>query len=303
MSHDLYLQALSAMFLFWNGARVLTYLPTIGKLLAKGADVRSHSLLSWTSWALSNGTFALMLLEMTRGVPNQMFWMNLANTLMCVVVTVILVHRRFWGLRARAGKGIAELDASAGVRSVEAASVSAFASASQHWPSPRITRWVVSSGGALSLALFGVAAYAVWSHVDPRGYEARVAPVNPPLAAAVSPVSGAQAAMPATVSAAVPAPPPPVAARVATEAKPNRAAVASARPAARRGAVLTGSATSQPGAGGSARAFKLADQHHRRMPQRGKQERSLLAQIDGFFHDLGDHVRSGRVQRDENSRP
>ncbi len=32
MSYELYVQALSAMFLFWNGARILTYIPTIGKL-------------------------------------------------------------------------------------------------------------------------------------------------------------------------------------------------------------------------------------------------------------------------------
>lgn len=95
MSHELYIQVLSAMFLFWNGARILTYLPTIGKLLAREADVRSHSLLSWGSWALSNGTFALMLLEMSRGIPNGMFWMNLANTLMCVIVSLIILFRRF----------------------------------------------------------------------------------------------------------------------------------------------------------------------------------------------------------------
>ncbi|WP_206997127.1 hypothetical protein [Trinickia mobilis] len=100
MSHELYVQALSAMFLFWNGARVLTYLPTIGKLLARETDVRSYSLLSWGSWVLSNGTFALMLLEMSRGVPTQMFWMNVANTLMCLVVSFIIVHRRFLKLRA-----------------------------------------------------------------------------------------------------------------------------------------------------------------------------------------------------------
>jgi hypothetical protein len=95
MSHELYIQILSAMFLFWNGARILTYLPTIGKLLARETDIRSHSLLSWGSWTLSNGTFALMLLEMSRGIPNGMFWMNLANTLMCVIVLLIILFRRF----------------------------------------------------------------------------------------------------------------------------------------------------------------------------------------------------------------
>jgi hypothetical protein len=95
MTHELYVQVLSAMFLFWNGARILTYIPTIGKLLAREADVRSYSLLSWGSWALSNGTFALMLLEMSRGIPNQMFWLNVANTLMCLVVSFIILAKRF----------------------------------------------------------------------------------------------------------------------------------------------------------------------------------------------------------------
>lgn len=104
MSHELYVQALSAMFLFWNGARILTYLPTIGKLLAREADMRSHSLLSWGCWTLSNGTFALMLLEMSRGIPNGMFWMNLANTLMCIIVSLIILFRRFPRLRTSVTK-------------------------------------------------------------------------------------------------------------------------------------------------------------------------------------------------------
>ncbi|MGF6904074.1 hypothetical protein P3T22_005363 [Paraburkholderia sp. GAS348] len=104
MSHELYIRALSAMFLFWNGVRILTYLPTIGKLLAREADVRSHSLLSWGSWALSNGTFALMLLEMSRGIPNGMFWMNLANTLMCAIVSLIILFRRFPWLHTSVSK-------------------------------------------------------------------------------------------------------------------------------------------------------------------------------------------------------
>jgi len=104
MSHELYIRALSAMFLFWNGARILTYLPTIGKLLAREADMRSHSLLSWGCWALSNGTFALVLLEMSRGIPNGMFWVNLANTLMCVIVSLIILFRRFPRLHTSVSK-------------------------------------------------------------------------------------------------------------------------------------------------------------------------------------------------------
>src|SRR5258708_39627775 len=72
MSHELYAPALTAMFLFWNVARIFTYLPTIARLLTRETDVRSYSLLTWASWVLSNGTFALMLLEMSRGRPTQL---------------------------------------------------------------------------------------------------------------------------------------------------------------------------------------------------------------------------------------
>lgn len=145
MSHELYVQALSAMFLFWNGARVLTYLPTIGKLLARETDVRSYSLLSWGSWVLSNGTFALMLLEMSRGVPNQMFWMNVANTLMCLVVSFIIVHRRYLQLRACVnGQGEPQVQRR------------------------RLVVWGTTTG-ILSLGLASAVAYGVWAGQDQRG--------------------------------------------------------------------------------------------------------------------------------------
>ncbi|SAK56157.1 hypothetical protein AWB79_02265 [Caballeronia hypogeia] len=90
MGHDRYIDILTAMFLFWNGARVLTYVPTIFKLLTTPTDARSHSLLTWTCWVLSNGTFALMLLERNAGSPEAMFWLNAGNTAMCLIVCVII---------------------------------------------------------------------------------------------------------------------------------------------------------------------------------------------------------------------
>ncbi|HLX02306.1 MAG TPA: hypothetical protein VKS80_09315, partial [Trinickia sp.] len=133
------------MFLFWNGARVLTYLPTIGKLLASETDVRSYSLLSWGSWVLSNGTFALMLLEMSRGVPNQMFWMNAANTLMCLVVSFIIVHRRLLQLRACvSGQGESQVRRR------------------------RLVVWVTTTG-MLSVGLASAVACGVWAGQEQRG--------------------------------------------------------------------------------------------------------------------------------------
>jgi hypothetical protein len=47
MGHDLYMNILTGMFLFWNAARVLTYVPTIVRLVCAPTDARSHSLLTW----------------------------------------------------------------------------------------------------------------------------------------------------------------------------------------------------------------------------------------------------------------
>ncbi|HZZ11664.1 MAG TPA: hypothetical protein VFE79_13335 [Paraburkholderia sp.] len=90
MGHELYIGILTAMFLFWNGARVLTYVPTIVKLISTPTDAQSHSLLTWLSWVLSNGTFALMLLERNGGAPDAMFWLNIGNTTMCLIVCLII---------------------------------------------------------------------------------------------------------------------------------------------------------------------------------------------------------------------
>jgi hypothetical protein len=41
---------------------------------------------------------------MSRGIPNGMFWMNLANTLMCVIVSLIILFRRFPRLHTSVSK-------------------------------------------------------------------------------------------------------------------------------------------------------------------------------------------------------
>ncbi len=82
------------MFLIWNGARILAYLPTIRKVMTRDADVRSYSLVSWGIWFLSNLTFALMLLEVSGGQPNEMFWVNVGNTIMCMVVCALVLLKK-----------------------------------------------------------------------------------------------------------------------------------------------------------------------------------------------------------------
>jgi hypothetical protein len=178
MSHELYIQVLSAMFLFWNGARILTYLPTIGKLLAREADVRSHSLLSWGSWAISNGTFALMLLEMSRGIPNGMFWMNLANTLMCVIVSVIILFRRFSRKITRNESGAGAVSMQPGLLHRRAGSLAVGANLAVDPVPAAPTTWFgrpelwVAWTSALAFGVAGAITLDVWpNHHDQSAYD------------------------------------------------------------------------------------------------------------------------------------
>jgi hypothetical protein len=86
----LYLQGLTFMFLFWNSARIFTYVPTILKLLRAGASARDYSLATWGCWVMSNGTFCLYLYEQGGRVLNSMVLVNAGNTLMCLVTTVLI---------------------------------------------------------------------------------------------------------------------------------------------------------------------------------------------------------------------
>jgi hypothetical protein len=92
--NSLYLNLLSATFVFWNSVRILTYVPTILKLKKSGASARDYSLATWASWVLSNGFFALYLWEQSRRELNEMVILNCGNTLMCLVTCYYIVKLR-----------------------------------------------------------------------------------------------------------------------------------------------------------------------------------------------------------------
>ncbi|QCP52570.1 hypothetical protein FAZ95_25770 [Trinickia violacea] len=258
MSHELYVQALSAMFLFWNGARVLTYLPTIGKLLARETDVRSYSLLSWGSWVLSNGTFALMLLEMSRGVPNQMFWMNAANTLMCLVVSFIIVHRRFQQLRACVS--------------------------GQDEPQVQRRRLVVwgTTTGILSIGFASAVAYGVWAGQEQRGQVAMRAGAHPALETAgpVAVTPSTAASQPSVLASA------PLTATTAA-AGARLASNASVVPSDSSAAAPTHSAAPKVAAVQPVHANRAADPNHRHVAARGvRTDSDLFTRVSFFFRHV-----------------
>ncbi|SAL80365.1 hypothetical protein AWB68_05840 [Caballeronia choica] len=260
MSHELYIQALSAMFLFWNGVRILTYLPTIGKLLAREADVRSHSLLSWGSWALSNGTFALMLLEMSRGIPNGMFWMNLANTLMCAIVSLIILFRRFPRLHTSVSKVFRKTrrnDSSAGAVSrrlellhLGAGNLAIGANlAIDPVPAPPPTRfgrpelWVAFAI-AVAFGIVGAVTYDAWPNHHQSAYVESKASTQQVLGktAPASPTQQLSSSGPVTPSTAPPAPATVIATTVLAPPTPSTSFE-------RRTAPSRGSAAPRPAAG------------------------------------------------------
>jgi hypothetical protein len=92
--NSLYLSLLSAMFVFSNSVRILTYVPTILKLKRPGASAKDYSLATWASWVFSNGFFALYLWEQSQRDLNAMVVLNCGNTLMCLVTCYYIVKLR-----------------------------------------------------------------------------------------------------------------------------------------------------------------------------------------------------------------
>lgn len=92
--NSLYLHFLSAMFVFWNSVRILTYVPTILKLKRPGASAKDYSLATWASWVFSNGFFALYLWEQSQRELNSMVILNCGNTVMCLVTCYYIVKLR-----------------------------------------------------------------------------------------------------------------------------------------------------------------------------------------------------------------
>ena len=88
-----YLVALAWAFAFFNGLRVLTYLPTIWAVHQSGASDQ-HSLLTWAAWFGANLTMALWLYEQADRRLERAAMVNFGNATMCfVTLVVIALHR------------------------------------------------------------------------------------------------------------------------------------------------------------------------------------------------------------------
>ncbi len=74
----------------FNVARIITYLPTIRLLLKPGCRGDGQSLATWMMWIAANSTMALHLYIATNYHMTDLVWINVCNTIMCVVCAVLI---------------------------------------------------------------------------------------------------------------------------------------------------------------------------------------------------------------------
>jgi TctA family transporter len=89
---SMYAATLMWAFTVSNALRVLTYLPTILKLLKPGVTGECQSTLTWLLWTLSNATLTLQLLEVNQRQYNDVMLFSAINTAMCFIC-LVLVYR------------------------------------------------------------------------------------------------------------------------------------------------------------------------------------------------------------------
>ncbi len=85
---------LSGTFAFFNGLRIVAYLPTLAAIQGSGhAD--QHSLLTWLTFLGANLTMALWLHEQNGRRINRAVAVNAFNALMCGAIAVSIAWLRW----------------------------------------------------------------------------------------------------------------------------------------------------------------------------------------------------------------
>ena len=93
-NRETYIAVLNRFATLMGGIRALTYIPTILTLMAS-ANSSQHSLWTWISWILANGTMTMLLYERNDRKADSVILIQLANTVMCVVTTAVILWYRF----------------------------------------------------------------------------------------------------------------------------------------------------------------------------------------------------------------
>ena len=92
-ARSLYLSVLTWTFAAFNSIRVLGYLPTVLAIIESG-NSGQHSMLTWLTWLGANGMMAAWLYEHNGRRMSKAVMVNIGNTTMCLITTLVIVWFR-----------------------------------------------------------------------------------------------------------------------------------------------------------------------------------------------------------------
>jgi hypothetical protein len=80
-------------FTAFDSIRILGYLPTVLAIIESG-NSSQHSMLTWITWLGANSTMAAWLYEHNGRRMSKAAAVNVGNTTMCLVTTLVIVYYR-----------------------------------------------------------------------------------------------------------------------------------------------------------------------------------------------------------------
>lgn len=86
------LTLITIMYLFFNGARVLSYLPQIYTISQESNKVTAISLMTWIFWACANVTTAIY--AQVEVHDTMLALINYGNALCCFIVVFMVMYKR-----------------------------------------------------------------------------------------------------------------------------------------------------------------------------------------------------------------
>lgn len=84
---------LSDLFIIFNLARVLFYLPSFKKMKSAQNNLDSHSLITWFCWIFANFTTGLVFYVQSNEFDMKV-GLNYANALMCCIGFGLIIYKR-----------------------------------------------------------------------------------------------------------------------------------------------------------------------------------------------------------------
>ena len=83
-----------SLFIFFNSARVLFYVPSFIKMAKAQNNLNTHSLITWFCWIFANFTTGMAFFIHSNTLDAQVV-LNYANTFMCCIGLGLILYKRY----------------------------------------------------------------------------------------------------------------------------------------------------------------------------------------------------------------